>query len=52
MDLSRWALGVDRLPDAVISYGGRVGYIDAGETANTQVGIMPYGKQSIVNDIE
>jgi predicted dehydrogenase len=51
MDLARWALGVDRLADAVISYGGRVGYVDAGETANTQVVIMPYGKQSIVFEV-
>ena len=51
MDLARWAMGVNRLPDAVISYGGRVGYIDAGETANTQVVIMPYGKQSVVFEV-
>jgi predicted dehydrogenase len=51
MDLARWALGVNRLPDAVISYGGRVGYVDAGTTANTQVVIMPYGKQSIVFEV-
>jgi predicted dehydrogenase len=51
MDVARWALGVDRLADAVISYGGRVGYEDAGETANTQVAIMPYGKQSLVFEV-
>jgi predicted dehydrogenase len=51
MDLARWALGVNRLADAVISYGGRVGYVDAGETANTQVVIMPYGKQSLVFEV-
>jgi hypothetical protein len=51
MDVARWALGVDRLPDAVISYGGRVGYVDAGETANTQVVVMPYGKQSLVFEV-
>ncbi len=51
MDVARWMLGVNRLPDAVISYGGRVGYEDAGETANTQVVIMPYGKQSLVFEV-
>ena len=37
MDVSRWGLGVDTLSCRVFSYGGRLGYIDAGETANTQV---------------
>jgi predicted dehydrogenase len=51
MDVARWALGVDGLADAVISYGGRVGYIDAGETANTQVVIMPFGKKALVFEV-
>jgi predicted dehydrogenase len=51
MDVARWALGVDGLADAVISYGGRVGYQDAGETANTQVVIMPYGKKALVFEV-
>jgi predicted dehydrogenase len=37
MDIARWGLGVDELSSKVLSYGGRVGYEDAGETANTQV---------------
>jgi hypothetical protein len=51
MDIARWALGEDRLPDAVISYGGRVGYVDAGETANTQIVMMPYGKKSLIFEV-
>jgi predicted dehydrogenase len=51
MDIARWALGENRLPDAVISYGGRVGYEDAGETANTQVVMMPYGTRSIIFEV-
>jgi predicted dehydrogenase len=51
MDIARWALGENRLPDAVISYGGRVGYVDAGETANTQIVMMPYGKKSIIFEV-
>jgi predicted dehydrogenase len=51
MDVARWALGVNQLPDAVISYGGRLGYEDAGDTANTQVVIMPYGNKSVVFEV-
>jgi predicted dehydrogenase len=51
MDIARWALGVHRVSDAVIAYGGRVGYEDAGETPNTIVAIFPYGPQSIVFEV-
>jgi hypothetical protein len=37
MDIARWGLGVKTISNAVFSYGGRLGYEDAGETANTQV---------------
>jgi predicted dehydrogenase len=42
MDLARWGLGVDDIGTSVLSYGGRFGYEDAGETANTQVSIHDY----------
>ncbi|MFV1965434.1 MAG: Gfo/Idh/MocA family protein [Pirellulaceae bacterium] len=48
IDVARWGLGVQRLSDAVISYGGRFGNPDAGETANTQVVVHDYGDQSLV----
>ena len=51
MDIARWALGVNRLSDAVISYGGRVGYEDAGETPNTQSPSSPTVKQSLVFEV-
>jgi predicted dehydrogenase len=51
MDIARWALGVNRVSDAVIAYGGRVGYEDAGETPNTIVAIFPYGRQSLVFEV-
>jgi predicted dehydrogenase len=51
MDIARWGLGVDRLSRAVLSYGGRFGYIDAGETANTQVVIHDYGDQTLVFEV-
>lgn len=51
MDLCRWALGVDRLSDRVWSLGGRYGYQDAGETANTQVVIHDYGPQKLIFEV-
>jgi predicted dehydrogenase len=46
MDIARRGLGADSLASSVLAYGGRFGYEDAGETANTQVTIMefPNGK--------
>ncbi len=51
MDLARWGLGVDRLSDSVFSYGGRFGYEDAGDTANTQVVVHTYGDKSLVFEV-
>lgn len=51
MDLARWGLGVDRLGDSVLSYGGRFGYVDAGDSANTQVVIHTYGDQALVFEV-
>jgi predicted dehydrogenase len=42
MDIARWGLGVNDIGRSVLSYGGRLGYEDAGETANTQVSIHEY----------
>lgn len=56
-DIARWGLGIDSHPNSVISYGGRLGYqaerknenyVDAGDTANTQVSIYDYGDKCIV----
>jgi predicted dehydrogenase len=51
MDIARWGLGVDALPTQVLSYGGRLGYEDAGETANTQVIIHDYGPKTLVFEV-
>ena len=37
LDFCRWALGKNTLPQTVISFGGRFGYIDDGTVPNTQV---------------
>ena len=51
MDLCRWGLGVDRVSDWVLSYGGRLGYEDAGDAANTQMIIHGYGDQALVFEV-
>jgi predicted dehydrogenase len=51
MDLARWGLGVNQLSNSVFSYGGRFGYEDAGETANTQVLAHDYGDKTLVFEV-
>jgi predicted dehydrogenase len=51
MDLARWALNADRLSDFVLSYGGRIGYKDAGDTANTQIVLHGYGDAALVFEV-
>jgi predicted dehydrogenase len=51
MDVARWGLGIDSLCNAVYSYGGRYGYIDAGETANTQIVACDYGDKSLIFEV-
>ena len=50
LDICRWGLGVTGLGRAVISYGGRLGYKDAGQTPNTQVCIFDFGDKTIVSE--
>ncbi|MDM4014037.1 Gfo/Idh/MocA family protein [Roseiconus lacunae] len=56
-DVARWGLGLERHPESVLTYAGRLGYkaerkdpdyVDAGDTANTQVSIYNYGDKTIV----
>jgi predicted dehydrogenase len=51
MDVARWGLGVNDIGDSVLSYGGRYGYVDAGETANTQVCIHTFGDKTLVFEV-
>jgi len=50
LDICRWGLGLTGLPKAVLSYGGRLGYIDAGQTPNTQVVVFDFGDKTIVSE--
>jgi predicted dehydrogenase len=51
MDLCRWALGEDRLSDRAWSFGGRLGYEDAGESANTQIVVHDYGPRQLIFEV-
>ncbi len=51
VDLVRWGLGVTGLGRAVMSYGGRVGYEDAGQTPNTQITIHDFDDKTVVQEI-
>jgi len=51
MDMCRWAMGENRIPERVMSFGGRLGYVDDGETANTQVAYLDYGKKGILFEV-
>ncbi len=51
MDKARWGLGLKGLCQRVISFGGRLGYTDAGETANTQVSCFDYGDAHIIFEV-
>jgi predicted dehydrogenase len=51
MDIIRWGLGLDRLADNVITYGGRLGYEDAGDVANTEVGLFDFGDKTLVFEV-
>jgi predicted dehydrogenase len=51
MDVARWGLGVNDIGTGVQSYGGRFGYEDAGETANTQITIHSYPGKTLVFEV-
>jgi predicted dehydrogenase len=51
MDIARWGLGLDRLADRVICYGGRLGYDDAGDVANTEVALCEFDDKTLVFEV-
>ncbi len=51
MDIARWGLGMEDVGSSVVSYGGRFGYTDAGDTANTQVSIHESGDKRLVFEV-
>jgi predicted dehydrogenase len=51
MDIARWAIPGATLPKSVLCFGGRFGYEDQGESANTQVAVMDYGETKLVFEV-
>jgi predicted dehydrogenase len=51
MDKARWGLGKSQLPRSVVSVGGRFGYVDDGQTANTQICVYDYGDVELIFEV-
>jgi len=51
LDKARWGLGKQELPRRVVSLGGRLGPIDNGDTANSQVTIYQWDDCTLVSDV-
>ena len=51
MDICRWFLGETALAPKVLSFGGRLGYDDDGETANTQIVYQAYANAPLLFEV-
>ncbi|MCA9222499.1 MAG: gfo/Idh/MocA family oxidoreductase, partial [Planctomycetales bacterium] len=51
LDKGRWGLGKQELPKQVISIGGRLGYVDNGDVANSQVTIYKWDDALLISDV-
>ena len=51
MDVARWFLGASGLPQRSLSIGGRLGYVDDGQTPNTQVVIHEYANAPLIFEV-
>ena len=51
IDVCRWFIGADKLAPRVMSIGGRFGYIDDGETPNTQIVLLDYEPAPIIFEV-
>ncbi|MBM3334563.1 Gfo/Idh/MocA family oxidoreductase, partial [Candidatus Sumerlaeota bacterium] len=51
MDVARWFLGVAELSPRILSVGGRLGYVDDGETPNTMVIIHDYPDAPLIYEV-
>jgi len=50
-DICRWALGQNQMPPRAMSIGGRFGFHDCGETANTQIAFFDYQTAPLICEI-
>ncbi|MBI5397024.1 MAG: Gfo/Idh/MocA family oxidoreductase [Verrucomicrobia bacterium] len=51
VDICRWFLGEKTLAPSVMSIGGRLGYEDDGETANTQIAFFDYAAAPMIFEV-
>jgi predicted dehydrogenase len=51
MDVARWGLGKKDLAPAAVSVGGRFGYVDDGETPNTDICVFNYGDSELIFEV-
>jgi predicted dehydrogenase len=51
MDVARWFLGESGLPRQTLSVGGRLGYVDDGNTPNTQVVVHDYPSAPLIFEV-
>lgn len=51
LDKARWGLGKQELPKKVVSVGGRLGYIDNGDVANSQVTLYQWDDCTLISDV-
>jgi hypothetical protein len=51
LDKARWGLQKQELPKRVVSLGGRLGYIDNGDVANSQVTIFQWDDAVLISDV-
>jgi predicted dehydrogenase len=51
MDVARWFLGVNELSPRVMAVGGRLGYVDDGETPNTLVLFHDYPDAPLIYEV-
>ena len=51
LDKARWGLGKQELPRRVVSLGGRLGYVDNGDVANSQVTLFQWDDALLISDV-
>jgi predicted dehydrogenase len=56
MDIARWLIpgrggASATFPKTVLSVGGRFGYEDQGQTANTEISVMDYGETQLIFEV-
>jgi len=51
VDIARWGINKNEHPKSTFSIGGRLGYVDDGETPNTQITVSDYGDVQLIFEV-